>query len=113
MILLQHRENPYVRAKPSYDCARRAENPAGALNHPYRAQLTDEAKALAKADHDMAFWMTSAHAQLGEIDQAFYWMERAIKLGNENRPWYETDKCLAPLRNDPRFEQLLNKIENR
>jgi hypothetical protein len=75
--------------------------------------LTDEAKALAKADHDMAFWMTSAHAQLGEIDQAFYWMERAIKLGNENRPWYETDKCLAPLRNDPRFEQLLNKIENR
>jgi len=78
-----------------------------------RAQLTEEAKTLAKADHDMAFWMTSAHAQLGEIDQAFYWMERAIKLGNENRPWYEKDKCLAPLREDPRFAELLNKIEKK
>jgi hypothetical protein len=53
------------------------------------------ARGLAKADHDMAYWMTSANAQLGEIDEAFYWMERAIKLGNENRPWYEKDKMLA------------------
>jgi len=77
-----------------------------------RAQLTAEARGLAKADHDMAYWMTSANAQLGEIDEAFYWMERAIKLGNENKPWYENDKCLAPLREDPRFAELLNKIEH-
>jgi serine/threonine-protein kinase len=76
-----------------------------------RAQLTGAARGLAKADHDMAYWMTSASAQLGEIDEAFYWMERAIKLGNENRPWYEKDKMLAPLRNDPRFQEILNKIE--
>ncbi len=75
-----------------------------------RAQLTDEAKNLAKADHDMAYWMTSANAQLGEIDEAFYWMERAIKLGNENKAWYETDKMLAPLREDPRFQEILAKI---
>ncbi len=68
-----------------------------------RAQLTDEARGLAKADHDMAYWMTSAYAQLGEIDQAFYWMERAIKLGNENKSWFEHDKMLAPLRSDERF----------
>jgi len=77
-----------------------------------RAQLTDEAKGLAKADHDMAYWMCSASAQLGEIDQAFYWLERAIKLGNENKPWFETDKMLAPLRQDPRFQELMNKIEH-
>lgn len=76
-----------------------------------RAQLTQEARGLAKADHDMAYWMTSATAQLGEIDEAFYWMERAIKLGNENRSWYQNDKMLAPLRSDPRFEAELNKIE--
>ncbi len=75
------------------------------------AQLTEAARGLAKADHDMAYWMTSANAQLGEIDEAFYWMERAIKLGNENRPWYENDKMLAPLRQDPRFQEALNKIE--
>ena len=77
-----------------------------------REQLTAEARGLAKADHDMAYWMASANAQLGEIDEAFYWMERAIKLGNENKPWYENDKCLAPLRDDPRFVELLGKIEH-
>ena len=76
-----------------------------------RAQLTEAARGLAKADHDMAYWMTSANAQLGEIDEAFYWMERAIKLGNENRPWYENDKMLEPLRKDPRFQEALSKIE--
>ncbi|CAN5646178.1 serine/threonine-protein kinase [soil metagenome] len=76
-----------------------------------RAQLTEEARGLAKADHDMAYWMTSANTQLGEIDEAFYWMERAIKLGNENKPWYENDKLLAPLRQDPRFNELLKKID--
>jgi serine/threonine-protein kinase len=76
-----------------------------------RAQLTDQAKNLAKADHDMAYWMTSANAQLGETDEAFYWMERAIKLGNENKAWYENDKMLSLLRKDQRFEEILGKIE--
>lgn len=75
-----------------------------------RAQLTDQAKNLARADHDMAYWMTSANSQLGDLDEAFYWMERAIKLGNENKPWYQTDKMLAPLRKDDRFDELLAKI---
>lgn len=81
------------------------------LKDEARAQLPEAARALAKADHDMAYWMTSANAQLGKIDEAFYWMERAIKLGNENKPWYENDKMLAPLREDPRFRMLLDKIE--
>jgi len=76
-----------------------------------REQLTEEARGLAKADHDMAYWMTSASALLGEKDEAFYWLERAIKLGNENRPWFEVDKCLASLRDDPRFDELMKKIE--
>ncbi len=78
-----------------------------------KAQMTDEARGLAKADHDMAYWMCSASSQLGEIDQAFYWLERAIKLGNENKPWFETDKMLAPLRHDARFAELMSKIEKR
>ncbi len=75
-----------------------------------KAQLTDETRSLAKADHDMAYWMCSASAQLDDIDAAFYWLERAIKLGNENRPWFENDRMLAPLRSDARFAELLGKI---
>ncbi|HEX8370389.1 MAG TPA: protein kinase [Pyrinomonadaceae bacterium] len=77
-----------------------------------RAQLTEEARGLAKADHDMAFWMASAYSQLGEIDEAFKWLERAIKLGNENRPWFETDDMLAPMREDARFAELMQKIDH-
>ena len=75
------------------------------------AQLTDEARNMAKADHDMAYWMTMASAQLGETDEAFYWLERAIKLGNENKIWFENDKMTASLRDDPRFDQLMRRIE--
>ena len=75
-----------------------------------RAQLTDQARGLAKADHDMAYWMCEALSQLGEIDEAFKWLEKAIKLGNENKPWFETDQTLTPLRTDPRFKQLMDKI---
>ena len=77
-----------------------------------RAQLTEEAKDLAKADHDIAYWMCSANTQIGDFDQSFYWMGRAIKLGNENKYWYKHDKMLAPLRPDPRFGELLKKIEH-
>jgi tetratricopeptide (TPR) repeat protein len=75
------------------------------------AQITDQTKALSKADHDMAYWLAQAYALLGEKDEAFKWLEKAIKLGNENRPWFENDKCIASLRKDPRFAELMNKIE--
>ncbi|MBK8812076.1 MAG: protein kinase [Acidobacteria bacterium] len=75
-----------------------------------RAQLTDDALALAKSDHDMAFWVGEAYAQLGENDLAFKWLGRAVKLGNENRPFYENDVCLEPIRTDPRFAELLAKM---
>lgn len=77
-----------------------------------KAQFTERAISLAKADHDIAYWMGSANAQLGNKDEAFKWLERAIKLGNENKPWFLTDKMIAPLRDDPRFEELMRKIEH-
>lgn len=78
-----------------------------------RAQMTEEARNLAKADHDIAYWMASANAQLGDTDQAIYWLERAIKLGNENKPWFESDKMLNPIRKESRFTELINKIGKR
>jgi serine/threonine-protein kinase len=77
-----------------------------------RAQLTEDAMAISRADHDMAYWVGQTYALLGEKDPAFKWLNRAVKLGNENRPRYETDVTLDSLRDDPRFEELLNKIGN-
>ena len=75
-----------------------------------RAQLSDDALALAKSDHDMAYWVGEAYAQLGEKDLAFKWLNRAVKLGNENKTFYQNDLCLAPLRDDARFAELLEQM---
>jgi eukaryotic-like serine/threonine-protein kinase len=76
-----------------------------------REQLTESSLALSKADHDMAFWVGAAYSALGEKDLAFKWLERAVRLGNENKPWYEGNQALDPLRDDPRYQELMDKID--
>jgi serine/threonine-protein kinase len=76
------------------------------------AQLTPAALALSKTDHDMAYWVASTYSILGETDLAFKWLNKAVKLGNENRPHFEKDKSLDPLRDDPRFAELMAKLNS-
>ncbi len=63
-----------------------------------REQLTAKALNISKADHDMAYWVGSAYALLGEKEEAFEWLNRAIDLGNENFPIYNSDRSLESLR---------------
>src|SRR6185295_6167350 len=72
-----------------------------------RAMLTDDALALARADHDMAYWVGSTYALLGEKDLAFKWLNKAIRLGNQNRPYFEKDTNLDSLRDDERWKELM------
>jgi eukaryotic-like serine/threonine-protein kinase len=76
------------------------------------AQLTDDALSLSRSDHDMAYWVGSTYSILGEKDLAFKWLNRAVKLGNQNKPHFERDKSLNPLRDDPRFGDLMAKVYN-
>jgi len=75
-----------------------------------RAQLTPHVREAADADHDVAYWLATAYAMLGEDDEAFRWLERAITLGNENRPWFESDPHWERLRDDPRFGELMGRM---
>ncbi len=75
-------------------------------------QLSEDALNLSRADHDMAYWVGSTYSILGEKDLAFKWLNRAIKLGNQNWPHFEHDKSLNPLRDDPRFAELMSKMGN-
>ena len=77
-----------------------------------RAQLSDDALAISRSDHDMAYWVASTYAILGEKDLAFKWLNRAVKLGNQNRPHFEMDKSLDSLRDDPRFDEVMSKVRN-
>ncbi|HZH32771.1 MAG TPA: protein kinase [Pyrinomonadaceae bacterium] len=76
-----------------------------------RAQLTERVKEVAEADHDAPYWIATAYAVEGMRDQAFKWLERAINRGNENLPWFRANPEWAQLKDDPRFEMLMGRIE--
>ena len=76
-----------------------------------REQLTPDALAISRSDHDMAYWVGQTYALLGEKDNAFKWLNKAIKLGNQNWPHFEHDTNLASLRDDPRWQELMAKLE--
>ena len=77
-----------------------------------KAMLTDDALAISRSDHDMAYWVGSTYALLGDKDLAFKWLNKAVKLGNQNRPYFETDTNLASLRDDARWAELMEKLNN-
>ena len=76
-----------------------------------RAQLTERVKEVALFDHDIPYWLASAYVMEGERDEAFKWLEKAISLGNENLPWFESNPIWRTLHDDPRFKQLMRRVE--
>jgi serine/threonine protein kinase/tetratricopeptide (TPR) repeat protein len=76
-----------------------------------QGQLTEQVKDVAAADHDISYWLASVYALENDREQAFEWLERSIALGNENKPWFESDPNWEQLRGDERFQQLMSKIE--
>jgi adenylate cyclase len=51
------------------------------------------------------------YSLLGETDKAIELLDRAIQLGYGHQAWLEHDSDLAPLRDAPRFQQLLDRLD--
>jgi len=56
------------------------------------------------------FNMACGYTRLKQKDKAFDALARAIAEGFTNRSTYETDEDLAPLRAEPRFQELLTRL---
>jgi serine/threonine protein kinase/tetratricopeptide (TPR) repeat protein len=74
-------------------------------------QLTERVKVAATADHDISYWLASAYLLQGRQVLALEWLEKAIKLGNENYLWFESDPNWSDLHADPRFQQLMQGVK--
>ncbi len=78
-----------------------------------RALVTDHVKEVAAADHDVAIWLASFYAMENMRDEAVEWVERAIRLGNENYPLFADNPRLDNLRCDLRFIDLMNDLKKK
>jgi tetratricopeptide (TPR) repeat protein len=72
-------------------------------------RILSELDQLALAQHVSAYHVAVIHAALGDMNNAFLWLERAYA---ERAPWIgymRVDPRLDPLRSDARFESLLKQ----
>jgi hypothetical protein len=78
----------------------RAEESQSALN-----------ELIAKYGEVMPYLVAKAHAWRGELDSAFEWLERAYRCRDVGLCFFvRGDIELSGLRNDPRYEALLRKM---
>jgi TolB-like protein len=50
------------------------------------------------------------YAGLGDKDQAFAWLEKALAAHDKGMTYLKIDPCLDPLRNDPHFRDLMRTV---
>ncbi len=52
-------------------------------------------------------------ALLGDAPQALSWLERAVRNGDERVEWFNANPLLAKVRENPRFQQVIDSIAYR
>jgi len=80
------------------------------------AGRTDEAKDVLKEvtahPKTKAYFIAMSHLAVGEHDKAFEFFDKAVAEKNEWLVWFAVDPKLDPLRSDPRYFELLKKLNH-
>jgi tetratricopeptide (TPR) repeat protein len=53
------------------------------------------------------------YSSLGETSKAIEWLEKAVRNGDERAEWFRKDPALENIRQDPRFQRIIDSIEVR
>ncbi|MGH7726398.1 MAG: protein kinase domain-containing protein [Candidatus Eiseniibacteriota bacterium] len=91
----------------------------GVLGHAYgRAgreadarRVLESLKARARREHVSGYSVAIVYLGLGDRDRAFDWLERSFRNRDEDLVALAQDPLLAPLRGDPRFRSLIQRID--
>jgi len=66
--------------------------------------------ARARKTYVNSFQVALLYATAGENDQAFEWLEKSLEERSPHMPYVDAYVELTPLRSDPRFQELLRKM---
>ena len=64
-------------------------------------------------DHHVAYSLGAAWAQLGDAGASVKWLQQAADTGFPCYPWLTQDRLLDPVRRDPEFTALLDRLRQR
>jgi adenylate cyclase len=81
----------------------------GALNKSVET-LKAQRKSKPASVYGSAYRIAEAYAELGDKDQAFQWFNTALHEHDEGLVSLKTDFALDPIRSDPRFAELVQKV---
>jgi hypothetical protein len=74
------------------------------------ALISDRVREIAAADHDIALWLAELYAMEFLVEKALEWLQRAVKIGNENYPLIARTPKFDALRTDARFGELVEEL---
>jgi tetratricopeptide (TPR) repeat protein len=69
-----------------------------------------ELQQLSKSRYVPALYFAVMYTGLGELDQAFAWLDKAYRERNDRLVYLAVDPIADPLRSDPRFHDLMNRL---
>jgi TolB-like protein/predicted ester cyclase/predicted Ser/Thr protein kinase/Tfp pilus assembly protein PilF len=79
-----------------------------------RELAASELRAWAERDKELSWWLADTMAAIGESDAALKWLESSIERGLCNDGFFASvDPFLAPLRNDSRFQALMQRAREK
>lgn len=67
--------------------------------------------SLSRRTYVTAYAVALVHASLGQSDSAFAWLDKGVAERTHWMVWLRRDPRWAPIRSDPRFEQLATRLK--
>lgn len=93
---------------PNIDALRRA---ATSGIDSYRRQRIELLSRQTPLDGRVSFRIAMLHAQLGEKDEAFAWLQQAYEKHSPGMIYLRVEPRFDPLRSDPRFQEWLRRMK--
>ncbi len=73
-------------------------------------RILDRALSLRPNDYRTLYTAACTAALGGEYERALDFLDRAVGTGRGNRDWILNDNDLAPLHENPRFQEILSRL---